>query len=73
MTRDAQAVADQLLGSLDSISEVAGEDAEEDEAFMNELNELVTECEECGRWCDPSATDEEGACENCQEHKDEEA
>lgn len=69
----AQSAAEQLEGTCKAIYDLGQEyeDASNDQAFCNKLDELVFECQCCNWWFEQSEMadrkDEEWICEECTE------
>lgn len=66
----AQAVADDLIGTCQSLHDVATEDEQNDLVFCGALDGHVFECEGCGWWCGmEEAHDGAGGfiCDDCLE------
>lgn len=67
MSARAQEVADALLGTAESLEKYATQEEREDRAFLERLDELVTECTQCGWWVETHEIDDDGVCAECRD------
>lgn len=70
MRERAQQVAEELIGTCQSLSEVLEDDFDaltDNKDFTDELDQLVTLCEGCGWWAESDEFDEGAMCAECQE------
>lgn len=66
----AQEIADSLIGTAQSVHDVATEDECENDAVMSELYTLAFECDRCGWWASTEELnneDDEELCDECDE------
>jgi hypothetical protein len=65
----AEEIAEQLIGTPQSLQSVATDEEVDNDGLMSELYTLAFECDRCGWWC---STDElnnetgEELCDDCQ-------
>jgi hypothetical protein len=71
----AQAVADDLLGTCQTLEEVlSANDAmqyQDNLAFLDEIDSLAMQCEGCNWWTQPAELDDIDYCSDCREEGNE--
>ncbi len=64
---EAQALADELLGTCDALPDHALDDRD----LLEHLDTLVRLCDACGWWVEAHEMDNDDNCTECSEHDDE--
>lgn len=65
-----QACADELLGSATTITEVLTAAEQDNQKFLEALDERVMQCDACGWWVEADDVNGDNVCSECAELDD---